>query len=130
VLAGADAVLLIVAGLEDGPLGELHAGARALGLDVLVEVHDGEELRRALDIGAELIGVNNRDLRDFSVDLSRTERLMDAVPPGTTVVSESGISAPEELVRLQGLGVQAVLVGEALMRAGDPASALQRLLGA
>jgi indole-3-glycerol phosphate synthase len=125
--AGADAVLLIVAALEQPQLQSLHAEARSLGLDVLVEVHDVEELRRALDAGAEMIGVNNRDLRDFTVDLDRTERLMGEVPAGVTVVSESGIGAAEQLERLQLLGVDAVLVGESLMRSGDPEAALRRL---
>jgi indole-3-glycerol phosphate synthase len=125
--AGADAVLLIVAALEQRELSSLHAQARALGLDVLVEVHDGAELRRALDAGAEIVGVNNRDLRDFSVDVERTERLMGEMPAGVTAVSESGIASAEQLERLQRLGVQAVLVGESLMRAADPEAALTRL---
>jgi indole-3-glycerol phosphate synthase len=125
--AGADAVLLIVAALEQRELCSLHAQARALGLDPLVEVHDSGELRRALDAGAEIVGVNNRDLRDFSVDVQRTERLMGEMPAGVTVVSESGIGAPEQLERLQRLGVHAVLVGESLMRSADPEAALSRL---
>jgi indole-3-glycerol phosphate synthase len=125
--AGADAVLLIVAALAQPELTSLHDDARALGLDVLVEVHDGEELQRALAAGAQIVGVNNRDLRDFSVDLERTERLMGEVPAGVLVVSESGIDAPEQLERLEDLGVHAVLVGESLMRAADPEAALRRL---
>jgi indole-3-glycerol phosphate synthase len=125
--AGADAVLLIVAALEQRELSSLHTQARALGLDVLVEVHDGTELRRAVDAGAEIVGVNNRDLRDFSVDVERTERLMGEMPAGVTVVSESGIASAEQLERLQRLGVRAVLVGESLMRSDDPQAALQRL---
>lgn len=125
--AGADAVLLIVAALSDGELASLHSAALDLGLDVLVEVHDEPELERAAAAGAEIVGVNNRDLRDFSVDLARTERLLGAMPAGATVVSESGISSPEQLRRLQGLGVDAVLVGETLMRAPDPAQALSAL---
>jgi indole-3-glycerol phosphate synthase len=125
--AGADAVLLIVAALEQQELRSLHAQARALGLDVLVEVHDGGELRRALDAGAQIVGVNNRDLRDFSVDVERTERLMGEMPAGVSVVSESGIAAAEQLERLQRLGVQAVLVGESLMRSADPQEALRRM---
>jgi indole-3-glycerol phosphate synthase len=128
-VAGADAVLLIVAALAQPELLALHELARELGLDVLVEVHDGEELRRAVDAGAELIGVNNRDLRDFSVDVERTFRLLDSMPAGTTVVSESGISEPEQLRRLSQAGVRAVLVGETLMRAGNPERALKRLIG-
>jgi indole-3-glycerol phosphate synthase len=127
--AGADAVLLIVAALAQPELASLHDAARALGLDVLVEVHDGDELQRALAAGAQIVGVNNRDLRDFSVDLERTERLMGEVTAGVLVVSESGIDAPEQLERLEDLGVQAVLVGESLMRAADPEAALRRLRG-
>jgi len=125
--AGADAVLLIVAALAQQELAALHAEARTLGLDVLVEVHDERELAIALDIGAEIIGVNNRDLRDFSVDTRRTERLMTAMPSGVTVVSESGIRDAEQLRRLGERGVAAVLVGESLMAADDPAAALGAL---
>jgi indole-3-glycerol phosphate synthase len=126
-LAGADAVLLIVAALADAELESLHERARELGLDVLVEVHDGEELGRALGVGADLIGINNRDLRDFSVDVRRTSRLIGEVPAGVRVVSESGISSAEQLRALQREGVHAVLVGESLMRAADPAAALRAL---
>jgi indole-3-glycerol phosphate synthase len=125
--AGADAVLLIVAALSSTQLRELFAQARGLELDVLVEVHDREELENALDIGAEVVGINNRDLRDFSVDLERTERLMAHVPSGVAVVSESGIAAPEQLRALHAHGVQGVLVGESLMRAPDPTAALRAL---
>ncbi len=125
--AGADAVLLIVAALTPQELASLYTVARALGLDVLVEVHDREELRGALELGAEIIGVNNRDLRDFSVDLARTEALMDEIPAGVTVVSESGIAGAEQVRRLHECGVQAVLVGESLMRSPDPAASLARL---
>jgi indole-3-glycerol phosphate synthase len=126
--AGADAVLLIVAALAQGDLASLHATARALGLDVLVEVHDRDELRIALDVGAEIVGVNNRDLRDFSVDLARTEALLDDVPSAVAVVSESGIARAEQVRRLRRRGVQAVLVGESLMRSADPAAALRALI--
>ncbi|MGN6373742.1 MAG: indole-3-glycerol phosphate synthase TrpC [Solirubrobacteraceae bacterium] len=128
-VAGADAVLLIVAALAQAELLALHELARELHLDVLVEVHDAEELRRAVDAGAELLGVNNRDLRDFSVDVERTFALLDGMPVGATVVSESGIKEPEQLRRLSEAGVHAVLVGETLMRAADPEQALARLLG-
>jgi indole-3-glycerol phosphate synthase len=126
--AGADAVLLIVAALEQGDLALLHETARALGLDVLVEVHDSEELARALQIGAEIVGINNRDLKDFSVDVERTARLMDEIPSGVIVVSESGIAAAEQILRLRERGVNAVLVGELLMRSADPAAVLRTLL--
>ena len=125
--AGADAVLLIVAALSAFELPALHADARGLGLDVLVEVHDVAELRAALDVGADLIGINNRDLRDFSVDVERTFALLDEIPEGVTVVSESGIADAEQLVRLQGAGVAAVLVGESLMRSPRPDEVLRAL---
>ena len=128
VVAGADAVLLIVAALEQEQLASLHDRALGLGLDVLVEVHDRDELARAEQLGARLIGVNNRDLRDFSVDVGRTERLLAEMPAGTTVVSESGISKPEQLEQLERAGVAAVLVGESLMRAPEPDQALAALL--
>jgi indole-3-glycerol phosphate synthase len=128
LLAGADAVLLIVAALVQRELAELHGLATTLGLDVLVEVHDREELARAVELGAGLIGVNNRDLRDFTVDVGRTSRLMGEMPPGATVVSESGIAAPRQLAELEREGVAAVLVGESLMRAPDPQHALVELL--
>ena len=126
-VARADAVLLIVAALQPEELLALHEGAGKLGLDVLVEVHDREELRTALSLGAELIGINNRDLRDFSVDVQRTEKLMGEIPAGVTVVSESGIAGAEQLVKLADAGVDAVLVGEALMRSVDPEAALRAL---
>jgi indole-3-glycerol phosphate synthase len=125
--AGADAVLLIVAALDVPELTSLYATARELGLDVLVEVHDREELQCAVELGADIIGVNNRDLRDFSVDIERTARLMEHIPAGVIVVSESGIATAEQLQALRQRGVEAVLVGEALMRAADPAAALADL---
>jgi indole-3-glycerol phosphate synthase len=128
-VAEADAVLLIVAALSDSELSALHGQARALGMDVLVEVHDREELDRALAVGADLIGVNNRDLRDFSVDLQRTMQLRGAIPDGVVVVSESGIGSAEQLRELEREGVDAVLVGESLMRAAEPERALRALLG-
>jgi indole-3-glycerol phosphate synthase len=130
LLAGADAVLLIVAALAQSELASLYELARELALDVLVEVHDRGELRRALELQADLIGINNRDLRDFSVDLRRTFDLLAEIPTGVSIVSESGISKPEQLRWLAEQGVAAVLVGETLMRAPDPQSALRELLGA
>ena len=128
--AGADAILLIVAALSDRELALLNARAEEFGLDVLVEVHDREELGRALEtVDPELIGINNRDLRDFSVDTGRTEALMAEIPAGKTVVSESGIRSGQEVERLEQAGVDAVLVGESLMRAPNPGEALQELLG-
>lgn len=127
--AGADAVLLIVAALEDTELASLHGQARALGLDVLVEVHDGDELARAAAIDAKIVGVNNRDLRDFSCDVRRTSQLLAEMPADVLVVSESGIATREQVLELERQGVAAVLVGEALMRASDPGQALAGLLG-
>jgi|HubBroStandDraft_4_1064222.scaffolds.fasta_scaffold26207_3 indole-3-glycerol phosphate synthase len=127
LLAGADAVLLIVAALSASELAALRADARGLGLDVLVEAHDAAELYVALGEGADLIGINNRDLRDFSVDVERTFALLREIPPGVTVVSESGIVDAEQLARLQAAGVAAVLVGESLMRASRPEEALRAL---
>jgi indole-3-glycerol phosphate synthase len=126
--AGADAILLIVGALSQEDLEGLHALAHELGLDALVEVHDTEELRRAKGAGARLIGVNNRDLCDFSIDVTRTFALLDEMPTDAVVVSESGIATPEQLVELHAQGVEAVLVGEALMRAGEPEAALRELL--
>jgi indole-3-glycerol phosphate synthase len=125
--AEADAVLLIVAALRDEQIASLALTARELGLEVLVEVHDRDELGRALETGAEVIGINNRDLRDFTVDVRRTSQLIDEVPAGITVVSESGISTAEQLRALEQQGVDAVLVGESLMRAADPETALLAL---
>jgi indole-3-glycerol phosphate synthase len=127
-LAGADAALLIVAALADSELAALHEAARALGLDVLVEVHDAGELERALALEPEIVGINNRDLRDFSVDVARTRTLRQAIPDGVVVVSESGIGSTGQLRELEREGVDAVLVGESLMRAPDPARALDALL--
>ena len=127
---GADAVLLIVAALSAPEMVSLHETATSLGLDVLVEVHDSDELAIAASAGASLIGVNNRDLRDFSVDVSRTFQLLAEMPSGATVVSESGISSPAQLRDLEAQGVAAVLVGETLMRAHDPGQALSALRGA
>jgi indole-3-glycerol phosphate synthase len=125
--AGADAVLLIVAAVDQADLRVLHEEARAIDLDVLVEVHDEEELERALDVEAEVIGINNRDLTDFSVDLERTFDLLADVPAGKTVVSESGIHTREQVEELERVGVDAVLIGELLMRAPDPEERLRDL---
>ena len=128
---GADAILLIVAALEPRALAELHAEARALDLDVLVEVHDEEELDCALEtLDADVIGINNRDLTDLSVDIERTFELLADIPAGKTVVSESGFHSREQLDELERVGVDGVLVGESLMRAPDPQAALCALTGA
>jgi indole-3-glycerol phosphate synthase len=127
---GADAILLIVAALEGPLLGELHREALDLDLDVVVEVHDEEELERALEeLDADVIGINNRDLTDFSVDVERTYRLLSDVPAGKTVVSESGFHTAEQLEDLERVGIDAVLVGESLMRAPVPEDALRDLVG-
>jgi indole-3-glycerol phosphate synthase len=117
---GADAVLLIVAALRDEELADLYALARELDLDCLVEVHDEPELDQALAIDADVIGINNRNLGDFSVDVATTVRLLTDVPAGKTVVSESGYAQRDQLEELERIGVDAVLIGEALMRAEEP----------
>ena len=127
--AGADAILLIVAALEPEALLGLHREAWALDLDVLVEVHDEEELEAALQVEAEVIGINNRDLDDFSVDIERTYELLSDVPAGKTVVSESGFSTREQIDDLDRVGVDAVLIGETLMRAPDLEAAARELSG-
>jgi indole-3-glycerol phosphate synthase len=124
---GADAVLLIVAALGDEDLRSLYEEARSIDLDCLVEVHDGEELERGLEAGAEVIGINNRNLDDMSVDVATTYELMPDVPAGKTVVSESGFSTREQLDDLERVGVDAVLIGESLMRADDVEAAVREL---
>ena len=127
---GADAVLLIVAALGDGDLRSLATAARDLDLDVLVEVHDARELERALALGEGFVlGVNNRDLHDFSVDVGRTLELVGRLPAPRPVVSESGIATRGQLDELAAAGVAAVLVGESLMRARDPEAATRALAG-
>jgi indole-3-glycerol phosphate synthase len=125
--SGADAVLLIVAALSPEDLASLHDAARGLDLDCLVEIHDEGELERALAIDAEVLGINNRNLDDFTVDVETTLELMPDVPAGKTVVSESGISERAVLEELEEKGVDAVLIGEALMRAEDPEAKVREL---
>jgi indole-3-glycerol phosphate synthase len=127
--AGADALLLIVAALEPRELARLHAEARGIDLDVVVEVHDEEELATALELDVDVIGINNRDLGDFTVDIERTFELLADVPAGKTVISESGFRAREQLDELERVGVDAVLVGESLMRAEDVEAATRSLAG-
>src|SRR5690349_15592610 len=127
---GADAVLLIVRALSDRELAALYEEARALDLDCLIEVHDGDELERALEVDAEVIGINNRDLDEQRVDIQTTFELMPDVPAGKTVVAESGISGREELMELDRVGVDAVLIGGALMTAPDPELKTRELTGA
>ena len=126
-LMGADAVLLIAAALEASELRDLRSLAGELGLDVLVEVHDEAELERSLDVGATLIGVNQRDLVTFEVDTARAERLAGRLPDGVVRVAESGIAGPEDGARLADAGYHAVLVGESLVRSSDPAAAVRVL---
>jgi len=127
-VAGADAILLIVAALEQADLERLHETAITLGLDVLVEVHTREELDRALDCGAGLIGINNRNLTTFEVDLHATEEISEEVPEGVLLVSESGIKTNADSRRVFAAGVNALLVGEALMRTGDVPGQVAALL--
>jgi indole-3-glycerol phosphate synthase len=130
-IAGADAVLLIASALDDLSLGELRAFAEdELGLDALIEVHSSEELNRALNAGAKIIGVNNRDLRTFRVSLNTSERLIAKAPRDRIVVSESGLQDSRSLRYLQSLGYRGFLIGEALMRAPDPEAALRNLVAA
>ncbi len=128
-VAGADAVLLIVAALTPDFLARLRGRAAERGLDALVEVHDEGELEVALAAGADLVGINNRDLRSFQVDLATSERLAGRVPEGVVVVAESGIFEAADVARLEAAGAHAVLVGESLMRAADVGAALRRLRG-
>jgi indole-3-glycerol phosphate synthase len=128
--AGADAILLIVAALTSGEISSLYEAARGAGLAVLVEVHDAHELEQAIGVGAEIVGINNRDLTTLQVDTARTFELLASVPAGATVVAESGFRTRAELDQLERAGVHAVLVGEALMRAQEIESACRALTGA
>jgi len=127
---GADAVLVILAMVDDTLASDLMAAAHAHGMDVLVEVHDAAEMARAAALKANLIGVNNRDLRTFEVDLTVTERLAAAAPAGALLVTESGIFNPADVARLEACGAHAMLVGESLMRQPDVAAATRALLAA
>jgi indole-3-glycerol phosphate synthase len=124
----ADAVLLIVAILEPARLSELYRAARALGLSVLVEVHDEGELDQAAALGARLVGINNRDLKTFRTDIATTERLAPRAPAGVRLVSESGIATTADVRRVADAGAHAILVGEALSLSGDPAAKIRELL--
>lgn len=127
---GADAILVILAMVDDGLAAELMSEAGRLGMDALVEVHDEDEMRRAGDLGARLVGVNNRDLRTFVTDLAVTERLATQVPENARLVTESGIFSRPDAERLSRAGATAMLVGESLMRQDDVAAATRALLGA
>ncbi len=127
--AGADAILLIVAALEDGQLKSLYAEAKRMELDVLCEIHDGEELKRALALGFEMIGVNSRNLHTMQVDPQTQIDLASRLPDAVLRVAESGIKSPADLARMTAAGFDAFLVGESLMREPDPGAALASLLG-
>jgi indole-3-glycerol phosphate synthase len=127
-VAGADAILLIVAALEQSELEALNKTAESCQLDVLVEVHTREELDRALDLGARLIGINNRNLTTFEVDLATTEELSEDVPNDVILVSESGLKTQADTRRVHAAGCQAILVGESLMRTGDIEAQTRELL--
>lgn len=128
-LAGADAILLIAEILDDDTMARLLQRARSLGMAALVEFHEEANLPRVLAAGADLVGINNRDLRRFVTDLELTLRLRDKIPPDVVLVSESGIRTRADVERLQSAGVSAILVGEALMRADDIGQAVEQLLG-
>ena len=128
--AGADAALLIAAGLDDETLRRLAAAAADLELAVLAEVHDRRELDRVLDAGAAVVGVNNRDLRTLAVDLDASRTLVEAIPEGVAAVAESGIGAAADLQALRSAGYDAFLIGESLLRRPDPGAALAEMLGA
>jgi indole-3-glycerol phosphate synthase len=126
---GADAILVILAMIDDSLAGELLSEAKRLGMDALIEVHDEVEMDRAGSLGGDLIGVNNRDLRSFVTDLGVTERLAALAPLTALLVTESGISSPADMTRLEASGARAMLVGESLMRQADVAAATRDLLG-
>jgi indole-3-glycerol phosphate synthase len=128
-LAGADAVLLIAEILDDAMLVRLQERARQLGMAALVEFHDPVNLPRVLAVGADLVGINNRDLKSFVTDIDHTLRLRDQIPPEIVLLSESGIRNRNDVARLEAAGVSAILVGESLMRAPDIGLAVERLLG-
>ncbi len=128
VIAGADAILLIVAALDDELMRRLYDEAKSLQLDVLVEVHDLPEMDRALELGADLIGINNRNLKTFEVDMGTTELLADEVPADVILVSESGIKTHDDALRALRAGANAVLIGETLMRADDPSREIEAYL--
>ncbi|MFZ5797294.1 MAG: indole-3-glycerol phosphate synthase TrpC [Desulfobulbus sp.] len=129
-LYGADAILLIAAILDTSQLRALREEAEGLGMDVLVEVHDEKELASALAAGSKLIGINNRNLNDFSVDLDTTFRLQKLIPPGIPVVSESGIASRSDMQRLRAAGITAALIGESLMRSGEQSLLLREFMTA
>ena len=124
---GADCILLIVSALDNTQLHEFHAIAMEIGMDALVEVHDAGELNRALSLDASLIGINNRNLSTFETTIDTTISMMNSIPPGTTLVTESGIKDSDDVKRLQAAGVNSFLIGETFMREKDPGTALKRI---
>ena len=128
IISGADAILLIVAALDNATLKHLYQTAKDYQLDVLVEVHDLPEMERALDLGADLIGINNRNLKTFKTDIATTELLADEAGDDIVLVSESGIKTSADCLRVLEAGANAILVGETLMRANNPAETMQQWL--
>lgn len=126
---GADVILLIASILSSEKLPRLHSLAKQIGLEVLVEVHTERELQKALKVNPEMVGINNRNLKSFEVDLKVTQRLKPLVPQDMVCVSESGIKTREDVVRMQDLGVDAVLIGEEIVKSPDPCLKIQELLG-
>jgi indole-3-glycerol phosphate synthase len=126
---GADAILLILAMLDDAEMRSFMATARELGMDAVIEAHSEAEVDRALTLGAPIIGINNRDLATFTTDIATTERLRPLIPPDVLVIGESGITTRADVQRMLAVGAQAVLVGEAIVRAADPADKIHELLG-
>ena len=124
---GADAILLIVSALDHGLMAEMEACAHELGMGVLVETHDGDELTAALRLDTAMVGINNRNLRTFETSLSTTIGLLDRIPPEKLVITESGIMVPEDVKLMRDANVHAFVVGEAFMRAADPGAELSRL---
>ncbi|MBM3928680.1 MAG: indole-3-glycerol-phosphate synthase, partial [Sphingomonadales bacterium] len=125
---GADAILIIVAALDDGPMAEIEDAAIGLGMDVLVEVHDADELDRALALKSRLIGVNNRNLKNFTVDFARTYELVGRAPEGCTFVAESGLATRAQLDDMADHGIRCFLIGESLMRRADVEAATRALV--
>jgi indole-3-glycerol phosphate synthase len=125
----ADAILLIVALMDGGQLGDFQGIGREMGLGVLVEVHTADELSRAVDCGSSLIGINNRDLNTFETNLDTTFEMLEKLPSGVTAVSESGIDSREDVERLEQAGLDAILVGESLMRSADIGAKVREMLG-